>query len=635
MAYSPAPSRAFQRRRGVIICQQSPMEMMMAVPGLLRRMMTFASKETLCACVRVSWDWFDDAVAVLYNQMEVRVALGMGSKLQSPRFMEYNSVVRQVTQTITSRTGGEAGPVLEPTKVKVSQADAGKQLEGKEEDFPFVPTDTITIGAAADAAPLLFPAVHSVVSDLPPGLTWGEGPMRKGGDRSFLSFTSESGQYPHSLYIERCIGISTKDPKVDPEVFQIPSIPDFVTELSYTIVAHGKYNPGEASIPLDSILPVSKIRYPVKSFRSTGIDVHIRTLGKIFTYPMLETWPFEPGLSIDCDQIVGMGIKEFRALATCPALRLRDIRTLRLDTVSAPTSGACLHPADVYPIRDIILSELPYLDDLTLSFVVDEDSETAYTDTLLPDLPTGPLRRLTVRLWSKSRPGSSKSGSRQLSFPFNFIRRLAACLIEGGSLVIQGRDLPNQNPEKPGMDLTAAINWIRGRPLNIRRTISTMDYSSLGIITSADIPRICYDYGSPMTLPHSLTFYFTSDLLSQIDRYLRDPSLAPRPNVKTPTSTLTLISTRAAAFELNNHVMEAHWKGMRTDKDTLATRAAKLLWECKNAGMNDAPTLMTQKYPTLFEELRRAAQTAQQTAAAAAAAAAGVNGGGGQGKNGK
>lgn len=53
----------------------------MAVPGLLRRMMTFASKETLCACVRVSWDWFDDAVAVLYNQMEVRVALGMGSKL--------------------------------------------------------------------------------------------------------------------------------------------------------------------------------------------------------------------------------------------------------------------------------------------------------------------------------------------------------------------------------------------------------------------------------------------------------------------------------------------------------------------------------------------------------------------------
>jgi hypothetical protein len=81
MGYTQQPQRAFRRHRGAYSLQYLAAEMMLAVPGLRRRILTFASNETLCQCVRVSWDWFDDAVAVLYNTMEVRVALGMGSKL--------------------------------------------------------------------------------------------------------------------------------------------------------------------------------------------------------------------------------------------------------------------------------------------------------------------------------------------------------------------------------------------------------------------------------------------------------------------------------------------------------------------------------------------------------------------------
>lgn len=61
--------------------------------------------------------------------------------------------------------------------------------------------------------------------------------------------------------------------------------------------------------------------------------------------------------------------------------------------------------------------------------------------------------------------------------------------------------------------------------------------------------------------------------------------------------------------------MEEHWKGVRTEKDTLAARAAKILWDCKTAGMAEAPSLMTTKYPTLFDGLRKAAQNAQASQA--------------------
>lgn len=56
--------------------------------------------------------------------------------------------------------------------------------------------------------------------------------------------------------------------------------------------------------------------------------------------------------------------------------------------------------------------------------------------------------------------------------------------------------------------------------------------------------------------------------------------------------------------------MEAHWKGVRLEKDTLAARAAKILWDCKTAGMTECASLMTTKYPTLFDGLRKAAQVA-------------------------
>jgi hypothetical protein len=109
-----------------------------------------------------------------------------------------------------------------------------------------------------------------------------------------------------------------------------------------------------------------------------------------------------------------------------------------------------------------------------------------------------------------------------------------------------------------------------------------------------------------MTLPHSLAYYFTSDLLTLIDRHLRDPvSRTAKSNL-----TQSIIQSRARAFELNNYVVECHWQGLKSDKVTLAARAAKVLWECKNAGMAEAPTTLTTKYPTFFDGLRKAAQTA-------------------------
>jgi hypothetical protein len=140
--------------------------------------------------------------------------------------------------------------------------------------------------------------------------------------------------------------------------------------------------------------------------------------------------------------------------------------------------------------------------------------------------------------------------------------------------------------------------------------ISTMNYIDLGVGCTNDLSRICYDYGTPMTLAHSLTYFITSDLLGQIDRHLRNPSLAPKHPTKTPASTLSILSSRAQAYDLNHQVMEAHWKGVKSDKDTLAARAAKILWECKTAGMTECASLMTTKYPTLFDGLRKAAQSA-------------------------
>jgi hypothetical protein len=359
--------------------------------------------------------------------------------------MEYNSVVRQVTQVISARGAGD----LEV------EADGNGSI-----DFPFLPTDTITIGAAAEAAPLLFPSVHSVVSDLLPGYDWGEGDMRRGGDRSFLSFTDESGFEGDTLYIERCIGMSTDDFKLEPEVFQSPSIPDFDIQLAYVILAKGTYDHSAHQIlPFESMMPLSRIHDPVKVLATLGIDVHIRTIIRLFAYPMPPRWPFLPAPTIDCDQVIGLGLKEFRALAQAPGTRFAE--GIRLNIASIPSTGPYLRPADIYKIRSILLTDLPNLKDLAVSMVIDESSEVDYTDDLLVDLPAGPLQCLIVKLWSKGQPSTSKAASKILSFPFNLIRRLAACVVEGGSLILHGQDLPGHTADNAGMDLSAVISWIR------------------------------------------------------------------------------------------------------------------------------------------------------------------------------
>lgn len=363
--------------------------------------------------------------------------------------MDYNSVVRQVAQPITFK--GYSENRLDLALPDLIDDDA----------YPFLPTDTITIGAAADAAPLLFPSVHSVVSDCPEGHAFGERDMRRGGDRSFLSFTEESGYEADMLYVERCIGISNDDFKLDPETFIRPSIPEFDTDLVYVILAKGTYSGGGKShlLPFESMFPLSRIRDPVKVFATLGLDVHIRTVIKLFLIPMPQKWPFPPNPTIDCDRILGLGLKEFRALAQTPGVRRAE--GIRLNTASIPSTGPCLRPADIYSIRDILIHDLPNLKDLSLSFVIDESSELDYTDDLLLDLPSGPLKCLIVHLGSKGQASSSKTSSRVLSFPFNLIRRLASCVIEGGSLVLHGQDLPGQKSDNAGMDLSAVITWIR------------------------------------------------------------------------------------------------------------------------------------------------------------------------------